>query len=65
MEKLFPKETDDQSDSACLDNTLEYLLLGGRSHPHSMMMLNTEPWEANSQLDLDRRGFFQYHSAMM
>ncbi len=65
MEKLFPIVSENQSDSACLDNALEFLLLGGRSLPHSMMMLIPEPWVANPQMDLDRRGFYQYHAAMM
>ena len=65
MEKLFPIVSENQSDSACLDNTLEFLLLGGRSLPHAMMMLIPEPWVANAQMDLDRRGFYQYHAAMM
>ncbi len=65
MEKLFPIVSEDQSDSACLDNALEFLLLGGRSLPHTMMMLIPEPWVANAQMDLDRRGFYQYHAAMM
>ncbi len=65
MEKLFPIVSEDQSDSACLDNTLEFLLLGGRSLAHAMMMLIPEPWVANAQMDLDRRGFYQYHAAMM
>jgi glutamate synthase (NADPH/NADH) large chain/glutamate synthase (ferredoxin) len=65
MEKLFPIVFENQSDSACLDNALEFLLLGGRSLPHAMMMLIPEPWVANPQMDLDRRGFYQYHAAMM
>jgi glutamate synthase (NADPH/NADH) large chain/glutamate synthase (ferredoxin) len=65
MEKLFPIVYERQSDSACLDNALEFLLLGGRSLPHAMMMLIPEPWVANPQMDLDRRGFYQYHAAMM
>ena len=65
MEKLFPIVSENQSDSACLDNALEFLLLGGRSLPHAMMMLIPEPWVANPQMDLDRRGFYQYHAAMM
>ncbi len=63
--KLFPIVYDRQSDSACLDNALEFLVLGGRSLPHAMMMLIPEPWVANPQMDLDRRGFYQYHAAMM
>ncbi|MET0515057.1 MAG: glutamate synthase large subunit [Nitrospiraceae bacterium] len=65
MEKLFPIVSENQSDSACLDNALEFLVMGGRSLPHAMMMLIPEPWVANPQMDLDRRGFYQYHAAMM
>ena len=38
--------------------------MGGRSLPHAMMMLIPEPWVANPQMDLDRRGFYEYHAAM-
>jgi glutamate synthase (NADPH/NADH) large chain/glutamate synthase (ferredoxin) len=65
IEKLYPIVYEHQSDSACLDNALEFLVLGGRSLPHAMMMLIPEPWVANPQMDLDRRGFYQYHAAMM
>ena len=63
--KLFPIVYEYQSDSACLDNALEFLVLGGRSLPHAMMMLIPEPWVGNPQMDLDRRGFYEYHAAMM
>src|SRR5256714_13940953 len=39
--------------------------MGGRSLPHAMMMLIPEPWVGNPQMDLDRRGFYEYHAAMM
>ncbi|MGE3152870.1 MAG: glutamate synthase large subunit [Nitrospiraceae bacterium] len=65
LEKLYPIVYDRQSDSACLDNALEFLVLGGRSLPHSMMMLIPEPWVGNPHMDLDRRGFYEYHAAMM
>jgi glutamate synthase (NADPH/NADH) large chain/glutamate synthase (ferredoxin) len=65
LKDLFPIVHEDQSDSACLDNALEFLLMGGRSLPHAMMMLIPEPWVANPEMDLDRRGFYEYHSAMM
>ncbi|GMV49179.1 MAG: Ferredoxin-dependent glutamate synthase 1 [Nitrospirae bacterium] len=64
MTKLFPIVYESQSDSASLDNALEFLVLGGRSLPHAMMMLIPEPWVANPQMDLDRRGFYEYHAAM-
>ncbi len=63
--KLFPIVYEHQSDSACLDNALEFLLMGDRSLPHAMMMLIPEPWVGNPQMDLDRRGFYEYHAAMM
>ncbi|UCE64792.1 MAG: glutamate synthase subunit alpha, partial [Nitrospirota bacterium] len=66
LKKLFPIITDvNQSDSACLDNAIEFLVLSGRSLPHAMMMLIPEPWVGNPQMDLDRRGFYEYHAAMM
>ena len=64
LEKLYPIVYEQQSDSACLDNAVEFLTMGGRSLPHAMMMLIPEPWVANPQMDLDRRGFYEYHAAM-
>ncbi|MEK6640854.1 MAG: glutamate synthase large subunit, partial [Nitrospirota bacterium] len=64
LTKLYPIVSEQQSDSACLDNAVEFLTMGGRSLPHVMMMLIPEPWVANPQMDLDRRGFYEYHAAM-
>lgn len=65
LEKLFPIIDSEQSDSACFDNALEFLVMGGRSLPHAMMMLIPEAWAGNPHMDLDRRGFYEYHAAMM
>jgi glutamate synthase (NADPH) large chain len=65
LEKLYPIVYESQSDSACLDNALEFLVMGGRSLPHAMMMLIPEPWVGNPHMDLDRRGFYEYHAAIM
>ncbi|MGB3942145.1 MAG: glutamate synthase large subunit [Candidatus Manganitrophaceae bacterium] len=65
IEKLFPIINENQSDSACLDNAAEFLVMGGRSLPHAMMMLVPEAWAGNPDMDLDRRGFYEYHAAMM
>jgi glutamate synthase (NADPH/NADH) large chain/glutamate synthase (ferredoxin) len=62
---LFPIVPGGQSDSACLDNALEFLVQGGRSLAHSMMMLIPEPWTGNPQMNLERRGFYEFQSAMM
>ena len=64
LQKLYPIIYDQQSDSACLDNAIEFLVMGGRSLPHVMMMLIPEPWVGNPQMDLDRRGFYEYHAAI-
>ncbi|MDR3605754.1 MAG: glutamate synthase large subunit [Oligoflexia bacterium] len=65
LTEAFPIVQENQSDSASLDNALEFLTLGGRSLAHSMMMLIPEPWNANPQMDIARRAFYQYHSTMM
>src|SRR3989449_1713224 len=63
--KLFPIVYEHQSDSACIDNALEFLVMGGRSLAHAMMMLIPEPGVGNPQMDLDRRGVCEHHAAMM
>ncbi len=65
IKKLFPIIYENQSDSACFDNALEFLVMGGRSLPHAMMMLIPEAWVGNPHMDLDRRGFYEYHASMM
>jgi glutamate synthase domain-containing protein 1 len=65
LRKLYPVVGEGQSDSACLDNVAEFLVRGGRSLPHAMMMLVPEAWEENRDMDLDRRGFYEFHAAMM
>ena len=62
---LFPIVGENQSDSACLDNALEFLVMGGRSLPHVMMMLVPEAWTHASDMSPEVRGFFEYHSAIM
>ena len=54
-----------QSDTACFDNALEFLTMGGYSLPHAMMMLIPEAWAGNPLMDEDRRAFYEYHAALM
>ena len=63
--KIWPLITEDQSDSACFDNALELLLLGGYSLSHAMMMLIPEAWSGNPLMDDKRRAFYEYHAALM
>jgi len=65
LEKLYPIIGADQSDSATLDNVLEFLVHGGRSLPQALMMLIPEAWEGDPLMDADRRAFYEFHASMM
>ena len=65
LEKLWPLIEDGQSDSACFDNALELLVLGGYSPAHAMMMLIPEAWSGNALMDEQRRAFYEYNAALM
>jgi glutamate synthase (NADPH/NADH) large chain len=65
LERIFPICTPDASDSATFDEVLELLHLGGRSLPHSVLMMIPEAWEKHDSMDPARRAFYQYHSTMM
>ncbi|WP_427963901.1 glutamate synthase large subunit [Altererythrobacter sp.] len=65
LDKLWPIIPHGQSDTACLDNALELLLLGGYSLAHAMMMLIPEAWAKNELMDPGRRAFYEYHAALM
>ena len=51
LEKLYPIIGTDQSDSATLDNVLEFLVHGGRPLPQALMMLIPEAWEGDALMD--------------
>ncbi|GAB7073252.1 glutamate synthase large subunit [Streptomyces sp. JCM 18897] len=65
LSRVFPVCTPDASDSASFDEVLELLHLGGRSLPHSVLMMIPEAWENRASMDASRRAFYQYHAAMM
>ena len=65
IKKLLPIVRPGQSDSASLDNALELLVTGGRSLPHSMMMLVPQAFGERYFLGEDVRGFFDYHAGFM
>src|SRR4051794_7833059 len=65
LEKMVPLIGPNQSDTACLDNALELLVIGGGySLPHAMMMLIPEAW-SDPLMDPTRRAFYEYHAALM
>ncbi|MFJ9521492.1 glutamate synthase large subunit [Kitasatospora sp. NPDC101801] len=65
LSRIFPICTPDHSDSASFDEVLELLHLGGRSLPHSVLMMIPEAWENHATMDPARRAFYQYHSNLM
>ncbi len=65
IEKLWPISYEGQSDTACFDNALEFLYMGGYSLAHAAMMLIPEAWAGNPHMDAKRRGFYEYHACLM
>src|SRR6187397_160125 len=63
--KLWPISYEGQSDTACFDNALEFLVMGGYSLSHAAMMLIPEAWAGNPLMDEDRRAFYEYHACLM
>ena len=63
--KLWPISYEGQSDTACFDNALEFLVEGGYSLAHAMMMMIPEAWAGNPLMDEERRAFYEYNAAMM
>ncbi len=65
LEKIWPLISEGRSDTACFDNAVELLYLGGYSMSHAMMMLIPEAWSGNPLMDEKRRAFYEYHAALM
>jgi glutamate synthase (NADPH/NADH) large chain len=65
IKRLWPISYEGQSDTACFDNALEFLVQGGYSLPHAVMMMIPEAWANNPLMDEKRRSFYEYHAAMM
>ena len=65
MIKLTPVVDPNGSDSARLDNTLEFLLMSGMPLPLAMMITIPEPWENNEGMSREKRDFYQYYATMM
>jgi glutamate synthase (NADPH/NADH) large chain len=65
IEKLWPISYEGQSDTACFDNALEFLHMGGYELAHAAMMLIPEAWAGNPLMDEERRAFYEYNAALM
>ena len=64
MDKILPVINEDGSDSAMLDNYLQFLHLSGFSLPRAVMMTIPEPWENNADMDPAMKAFYEYHSCI-
>ncbi len=64
LSRIYPVCTPGASDSASFDEVLELLHLGGRSLPHSVLMMIPEAWENHATMDEVRRAFYRYHAVL-
>jgi glutamate synthase (NADPH) large chain len=65
LDRIFPICSPGASDSASFDEVLELLHLGGRSLPHSVLMMIPEAWENHAEMDPKRRAFYEFHASLM
>src|SRR6202043_345621 len=65
INRLWPISYEGQSDTACFDNGLEFLVMGGYSLAHAMMMMIPEAWAGNPLMSEERRAFYEYNAALM
>ncbi len=63
--RVLPVINEDGSDSAMLDNTLEFLVMSGMPLPLAVMICIPEPWEHNTTMSQERKDFYHYHATMM
>ena len=62
---LYPIVQPNMSDSASIDNVLEFLLMSGKSLPHAMAMLVPESFNDKNPISEELKAFYEYHSMMM
>ena len=65
IRKVLPVINREGSDSAILDNVLEFLVMNGRDLARSVTLMIPEPWERNAQLSDARRSYDAYQSMLM
>ena len=65
LEKIYPVIEPDKSDSASLDNALEFLIMSGKSLPYAMSILIPESWNEKNPISPELKAFYEYHSTYM
>ncbi len=65
MDKVLPVVDVSGSDSAMLDNTLEFLMMSGMDLPLAVMACIPEPWQGDHNMDRAKRDLYQYYAILM
>ncbi|MDD6154636.1 MAG: glutamate synthase large subunit [Eubacteriales bacterium] len=65
MNKILPAISQASSDSAMLDNTLEFLVMNGMPLPLAVMVLIPEPWKNDISMSRSRKDLYRYYTTMM
>lgn len=65
IDKVIPVVNTEGSDSAMLDNTLEFLVMSGMELPLAVMITIPEPWDNNATMTQKKKDFYQYYATMM
>ncbi|WP_244825477.1 glutamate synthase large subunit [Carboxylicivirga linearis] len=65
LKKIFPVIEPNKSDSASLDNVLEFLFLTGRTLPHALSMMIPESWNSKNPIPKSLKAYYEYHSTIM
>lgn len=65
IDELRPIVTETGSDSAALDNALEFFVMGGRDLPHAVTMMVPEAWTGDPNMEPAKRAYYEYHACLM
>ncbi len=65
INKVIPVINSEGSDSAMLDNMLEFMVMSGMDLPLAVMIAIPEPWDNNQTISQTKRDFYQYYATMM
>jgi glutamate synthase (NADPH/NADH) large chain len=65
LDKVFPVINTEGSDSAMLDNSLEFLVMSGMELPLAVMITIPEPWTHNENISKAKRDLYQYYAVLM
>lgn len=65
LHKVLPAVDNSGSDSAMLDNALEFMVMSGMDLPLAVMIAIPEPWSNNRSMSQNKKDFYQYYATMM